>query len=520
LLKVESGVVGAVINGDEGNDTLIGGDGADTLNGGAGNDTVDGKRGGDVLSGGIGFDSADYRFEQADLILSIDGVANESGGGAQGDNLQLDIERIVSGAGDDRITGSAADNSITAREGNDTVLGLDGNDSIDGDGGNDSIVGGDGNDVLTGGAGADTHVGGNGGDSFITDEGTRDTLIGGGGADSAVSDANDVRSEIEGGNHPPTPPPPPPTQKRPEIVVMRVDTKANVADGVASPQAFGRVKRGRAPVLRVYQVKNIGTAALMLGKVNVPAGYTLVEGLRGSLAPGASDTFTIRMDTASVGARAGKVWFTTNDADENPFEFNVSGSVRRPGGSTPPVTPPAPPPPPPVNGVSARVAADGTLVVNGTANNDSIVMTNQTGGGIRVTSNGSVVGGSPFPFASVKKIQVNGGAGNDLIYLTDLNVPSVLVGGDGDDTLRAGTKNDNVSGDDGGDVLEGFIGNDTLRGGSGDDLIIGGPGIDHLFGDGGDDTLQANDGLGDAKVDGGTGSDTIMKDRTDASTGT
>jgi Ca2+-binding RTX toxin-like protein len=533
LIKVEGAVTGSTINGDDGNDTLIGGDGNDILDGGVGNDTVDGKSGADVLSGGVGFDSADYRFEWANLVLSIDNIANETGGSATGDNIQLDIERIVSGAGHDRITGSSADNSITAREGNDTVLGLAGHDSIDGDGGNDSIVGNDGNDVLTGGEGADTHVGGDGADSFIADEGTRDTLTGGAGSDSAISDANDLRSDIEGGNHPqqppmpPTPPTPPkprapPTApKKPEIVVTRGDTGANVTDGAAAAVLFGRVKRGNTPITRVFRVRNTGNADLRLGAVSVPSGFTVINKLATVLKPGQSDRFIIRLDTTAAGARGGNVSFTTNDADENPFTFPISGSVRRPGSSalvTPP-TPPAPPPPPP-SGVTARLAADGTLVVNGTPNNDSIVLTNQTGGGIRVTSNGAVINGSPFAFAAVKKIQVSSGAGNDLIYLTDLNVPAVLVGGDGDDTLRAGTKNDDLSGDNGGDVLEGFVGNDTLRGGAGDDLIIGGPGIDQLFGDAGNDTVQANDGLGDAKVDGGTGSDTIQKDRTDTATGT
>src|SRR5437764_430321 len=72
-----------------------------TLDGGAGNDTVDGKEGSDVLIGGAGFDAADYRFETADLTLSIDDTANEAGGNAAGDNITTSIERIVGGSGND-----------------------------------------------------------------------------------------------------------------------------------------------------------------------------------------------------------------------------------------------------------------------------------------------------------------------------------------------------------------------------------------------------------------------------------
>src|SRR5689334_7301242 len=149
-LRVGSNVRGARLNGGNGNDALTGGTGNDTLDGGAGNDVLDGKQGADVYIGGLGFDNADYRFETANLVLSLDGVANEQGGNAQGDNLGTDVERIISGSGSDRITGSNADNPITGRDGNDTIFGLGGNDSLDGDAGNDSLDGGAGNDVLTG----------------------------------------------------------------------------------------------------------------------------------------------------------------------------------------------------------------------------------------------------------------------------------------------------------------------------------------------------------------------------------
>jgi Ca2+-binding RTX toxin-like protein len=120
-IRVEANVRGATLRGGDGNDTLLGGEDGDTLIGGDGNDTLDGKEGSDVYAGGDGFDAADYRFETANLVLSIDGVANESGGNADGDDIGLDVERVLGGSGSDRITGSAAANSITGREGNDTI---------------------------------------------------------------------------------------------------------------------------------------------------------------------------------------------------------------------------------------------------------------------------------------------------------------------------------------------------------------------------------------------------------------
>ena len=882
--EIKGGVGNNRIDGMAGHDTLIGMECNDTLLGNAGNDTVDGKQGADVLSGGVGFDSADYRFETANLVLSIDGVANEAGGGAQGDNIQLDVERIVAGEGSDRVTGSALDNSITGRGGNDTVFGLGGNDSIDGDAGNDSIVGDAGADVLTGGAGADVHVGGDGTDTFITNDGVRDTLVGGLGLDQAVADAIDLATEVETGTNI-TPPPPPPPPTAPEVTVaqgtvnvadgattvsfggatvgqtaptrtftvrndgtatltlgavtvpagfsvveglstslargasdtftIRLNTATagvktgqvtfanndanenpfnftvtgtvnavvvpppapkypevtvalgavNVADNATAPLSFGSVARGATAPTRTFTVRNAGQANLVLGPVSVPAGFALVEGLTPTLAPGAADTFTVRLDTAVAGNKGGQISFTTNDANETPFNFAVAGTVTAPvvtpppapkypeiavslmqgttavnvadgataaigfgtvakgsagatrvfrvqnlgqaaltvgrpvlpvgftlvegitptlapgaadtftvrldttiaggksgqisfvnndanenpfnfavGGTVtapPPVTPPpapkyaevtvtmvsngmnvtdgstaainfgavtrgqaaptrtfrvkndgqatltlgavtvpagftvvdpltgplapgamesftirmdtavagakagqisfvnndpnegpfnfavagqvnnpaptTPPPPPPAPRVTASLSAGGTLTVMGTPGNDSIVMT-QSGAGVALTASGTPVAGGPFN--GVKKIHVLAGDGNDLVYLTDLNIPAILDGGNGDDTLRAGTQNDALSGAEGADVLEGFIGHDTLRGGAGNDLIIGGPGIDHLYGDDGNDTVQATDGLSDGYVDGGAGTDTIRTDRTDPSTHT
>jgi hypothetical protein len=75
-------------------------------------------------------------------------------------------------------------------------------------------------------------------------------------------------------------------------------------------------------------VINTGTAPLTLGTVAVPPGYKLVEGLESTLAPGASDTFTVRLRSASVGVKGGAITIANNDSDENPFVIAVTGRVR------------------------------------------------------------------------------------------------------------------------------------------------------------------------------------------------
>ncbi len=89
---------------------------------------------------------------------------------------------------------------------------------------------------------------------------------------------------------------------------------------------------------------------------------------------------------------------------------------------------------------------------------------------------------------------IDGGAGDDTIY-----------GQDDDDVLLGGAGNDYIDGGIDEDVIEGGEGDDTLLGGIGDDVIIGGEGADTIYGGDGRDTIIGGDD-GDV-VDGGTGGD-------------
>src|SRR5262245_21239131 len=140
--------------------------------------------------------------------------------------------------------------------------------------------------------------------------------------------------------------------------------------------------------------------------------------------------------------------------------------------------------------VSVQIAADPgdptrqALFVTGSAGNDTIVLGPGAGNGVTLSFNGTSLGtftpSGSLPFAHVI---VSGNAGADVIRLTGgLNVPAVLLGGDGDDTLDA-------QGSTAANVLVGGAGNDTLLGGAGNDLLIGGKGSDTLHGNGGDDIL-------------------------------
>jgi Ca2+-binding RTX toxin-like protein len=117
---------------------------------------------------------------------------------------------------------------------------------------------------------------------------------------------------------------------------------------------------------------------------------------------------------------------------------------------------------------------------------------------------------------SASSFGVNSGRSNQLVYDPNFNVPKLLIGTMGNDSLFGanvddtifgadgsdqllgrsgfdqlfgGTGNDTLDGDAGNDFLEGGDGNDSLLGGSGGDRLIGGAGSDVLAGDAGNDTL-------------------------------
>ena len=86
----------------------------------------------------------------------------------------------------------------------------------------------------------------------------------------------------------------------------------SIADGDATPDTidrtdFGTLVQGRMTFSRTFTVRNDGTAVMTLGVATVPTGYTLTEALSGSLAAGESDTFTVRLDTTTVGTQTGDV---------------------------------------------------------------------------------------------------------------------------------------------------------------------------------------------------------------------
>ena len=107
------------------------------------------------------------------------------------------------------------------------------------------------------------------------------------------------------------------------VSIVNGDTQPSTADGTN----FGVVAKGSTPPSRSFVVHNDGDATLTLGSPSVPTGFALTEPLDSSLAAGGYDSFTVQMDTGSLGTKEGLVTLATNDSDENPFTFTIEGIV-------------------------------------------------------------------------------------------------------------------------------------------------------------------------------------------------
>jgi Ca2+-binding RTX toxin-like protein len=120
------------------------------------------------------------------------------------------------------------------------------------------------------------------------------------------------------------------------------------------------------------------------------------------------------------------------------------------------------------------------LVVGSTTGNDTIVFNPGGGSGtVQVLINGVSQG----TYSPTGHLIAYSQVGDDTIQVAGcITLPTLLFGGDGNDTLNRGN---------GKNILVGGAGNDSLTGGSGRDILIGGIGADTLTGNGDDDILIA-----------------------------
>ncbi|WP_299930330.1 calcium-binding protein [uncultured Pelagimonas sp.] len=194
---IDGGADNDSIIGLDGADELIGGSGEDTLRGGAGDDTIDGGSSGDEIRGGSGDDYIDGN-SGGDDIRGESGDDTILGGSAS--------DTIDGGSGEENIDGGSSADLIYGRSGDDFIRGDSGSDTISGGAGADTISGGTGHDEIDGGSGGDRIFGGSNddtiegtlGDDYLDGGGDDDVLRGGSDNDTLIGNAG--QDELSGGN--------------------------------------------------------------------------------------------------------------------------------------------------------------------------------------------------------------------------------------------------------------------------------------------------------------------------------
>ena len=107
-------------------------------------------------------------------------------------------------------------------------------------------------------------------------------------------------------------------------------------DGVVLADGTATVDLGitttMIPIQRTFTVTNLGASDLVLNpSISLPAGYSLLSGFnKTTLTTDDTTTFSVQLDAASAGTYAGVVSFSSNDADESPFDFTIQGEVQDP----------------------------------------------------------------------------------------------------------------------------------------------------------------------------------------------
>ncbi|NER35151.1 MAG: DUF4347 domain-containing protein [Oscillatoria sp. SIO1A7] len=326
----------------------------------------------------------------------------------------------------------------------------------------------------------------------------------------------------------------------PEIEVL--DGATNIADGTATALSLGSTVFG-TPISKTFTIRNPGTAELNPSNPSLPPGFSLVGALPASIAPGSSANLQIQLDASAEGIVNGTVSFENNDADENPFDFAVSGEVTRaeitsvqPLGSTDLIEGAGVDiyqlalPKQPRADVVYTLSTDGAVAVDRatitfTPDNWNQPQTievfapdnNEAAGDITsIISHAATSNDLEFNGLTIQvpvNIIDNDRVGQVLSFAAGsksagADADDIIVGSEGDDNLHGRQGINRIEGRGGNDVLHGGGNSDFIAGGSGADRLYGGLGFDNLNGDEGDDLIFA--GEGSDRLRGGPGNDWLF----------
>ena len=118
--------------------------------------------------------------------------------------------------------------------------------------------------------------------------------------------------------------------KHGNTIIADGDTSPNVSDSTD----FGTIKTSGGTNTVPYTIKNVGAADLVLsgspfvsiGGTNASDFSVISQPSNGTIAPGDSATFLVQFDPGKTGPRNAQINIASNDADEDPYTFNIQGS--------------------------------------------------------------------------------------------------------------------------------------------------------------------------------------------------
>ena len=439
-----------LVNGGEGDDTIIGGTNRDTLKGGAGRDTID------------------YSGAASAIKARVNSTVTRAGAKNDVDKL-LEFERLIGSAFNDRITAS----------GNVEILAMGGDDRVTVSLGTNTIDGGDGNDVLVGGSGADLLIGGPGNDTLSGNRGA-DRLRGGSGNDRLDGGGDRIGDFADYSD---------------ATVGVRVDMVSlqgrDTFDGSVGVDTFVRINGVIGSAF-----DDVITGDALANELRGGAGDDQLEG-------GAGNDILIGEagDDDILGGNGDDVVIWNLGDGDDVVEGGAGINVGRLAGSS-------------VDGDIVSLSANGAaIVVDWNAGADRPEFLGFTrlelslGGGNDLATVGSLAA------TGVASITLFLGEGDDTVDATTTDVAllvfgeagndeisggtavDVLHGGDGNDQIAGGAGDDSITGDAGDDVLEGESGNDLIEGNDGADVLVGGANNDRLEGGRDSDTYILPDGV-------------------------
>ena len=503
-----------LLDGNLGNDTLLGGAASDVLHGGAdypgsaedfatgvghdwlegrgGNDNMTGGYGNDTLLGGEGddiLDGGDWTFLNNDFYEDIDLLVSDSLVGGTGNDtyivdsasdvvfenasegvdevrtdisytLAANVEKLwLTGADAINGAGNALANSLTGNAAANRLDGAAGNDTLSGGGGNDTLIGGSGNDTLIDGVGTTTAQGGDGNDALILDW----TSLSG--ATFATSNVSKSGSSYSG-----------------------TYQAKNTAGGIISSVAFTGIEK------LVVSGKQVD--------LNPPA-EPAVKISRSSTATFTTEqggTVQYSIALAAAPFEDVTIQFTSSDTTEGTVATPSLTFTKQNWNTAQTLT---------IQGVDDYLNdSHVAYTINGKISTSDLTYNRVEVPAINLLNNDDGQDNNREIYGTIKTDYLEGANGDDRIY-----------GAGGQDQIKGGRGKDRLYGQEDNDRLFGELGDDQLYGGYDDDTLDGGLGNDKLFGEAGDDTLLGGDGndyldggIENDSMIGGAGNDTYLVD--------